>query len=172
MLDTIGDRLNQLLRERGRNDRNEAYTQVDLTDMLTGRATAPNGQRYNIRTNKSTINRILTDKQEPPLEIIFAICDIFNQDLRWILRGDVAAEPPALAWSEEAEIIAGLVDSLLPRSRRLVEIVARNLLAIDNEQRENEKELIELLMENINLLPNGAGKIAKDYIDRAAHRSG
>lgn len=155
--DSFGKRVRDGREEKG-------LTQSDMIRLLN--------ERYGIQMSEAAFSKIeIGETKRLHIDLQMAIAGILNNDIRYLLTGEEVGST-ALAWSEEAEIIAGLVDSLLPRSRRLVEIVARNLLAIDNEQRENEKELIELLMENINLLPNGAGKIAKDYIDRSAHRSG
>lgn len=88
---TIGDRIEQLLRERGRARYEGAppYTQVELVEMLTGKRPAPNGKYYSVSTNKSTVSRVLTDKQELPYDVLFAICDMFDTDTEWILRGNV-----------------------------------------------------------------------------------
>jgi len=47
---TIGDRIEQLLRERGRARYEGAppYTQVELVEMLTGKRPAPNGKYYSV----------------------------------------------------------------------------------------------------------------------------
>lgn len=84
---TIGDRIEQLLRERGRARYEGAppYTQVELVEMLTGKRPAPNGKYYSVSTNKSTVSRVLTDKQELPYDVLFAICDMFDTDTEWIL---------------------------------------------------------------------------------------
>jgi len=79
---TIGDRIEQLLRDfgRARHEGAAPYTQVELTEMLTGVRPGPNGKYYKVSTNKSTVNRILTDKQEPPHDLLFALCDMFDTD--------------------------------------------------------------------------------------------
>ncbi len=88
---TTGDRIEQLLRDfgRARYEGAPAYTQVELVEMLTGKRQAPNGKYYNVSTNKSTVSRVLTDKQELPYDVLFAICDMFDTDTEWILRGNV-----------------------------------------------------------------------------------
>ena len=88
---TTGDRIEQMLRDFGRARYEGAppYTQVELVEMLTGKRQAPNGKYYNVSTNKSTVSRVLTDKQELPYDVLFAICDMFDTDTEWILRGNV-----------------------------------------------------------------------------------
>lgn len=88
---TIGDRIEQMLRDFGRARYEGAppYTQVELVEMLTGKRQAPNGKYYNVSTNKSTVSRVLTDKQELPYDVLFAVCDMFDTDTEWILRGNV-----------------------------------------------------------------------------------
>lgn len=52
---TIGDRIEQLLKEfgRARYDGAPPYTQVDLMEMLTGQRPAPDGKYYHVSTNKA-----------------------------------------------------------------------------------------------------------------------
>ena len=63
-MQTIGDRIEQFLREFGREryDGAPPFTQVELMEMLTGKRKAPDGKYYHISTNKSTLNRIITGK--------------------------------------------------------------------------------------------------------------
>lgn len=173
MLDTIGDRLNQLLKERGRQDRGEAYTQLELFQMLTGKRPGPDGKHYKVDTNKSTLNRIFTDKkQQIPLDVIFAICDMFSQDLRYILRNQIEDEPPTLTWSEESQEVAELMDRMQPSTRQMIVQAARAAAKLEDELLETQKELIGMLYKNINLLENGDRKKVDDYLHRAGHHVG
>lgn len=172
---TIGDRIEQLLRDfgRARHEGAAPYTQVELTEMLTGARPGPNGKYYKVSTNKSTVNRILTDKQEPPHDLLFALCDMFDTDTEWILRGNVL-EPekiPDRFMTDEANEVGAMVDRMQPSTRQMMLNAARAAMQLENELLEAYREIARLLEENINLLSNGDRKIADAYIDRIGHRN-
>lgn len=173
---TIGDRIEQLLRDFGRARYSGAppYTQVEFTDMLTGVRSAPNGKYYRVSTNKSTVNRILTDKQELPYDLLFAICDMFDTDTEWILRGNVL-EPekiPVLEMekipnkfnTDEANDVGAMIDDMLPQTRRFLETIAAGLLEIDQRQHESNMRAAELLSAYITEMRNGDRQHAREYI--------
>lgn len=172
---TIGDRIEQLLKEfgRARYDGAPPYTQVDLMEMLTGQRPAPDGKYYHVSTNKSTINRILMDKQQPSHEVLFAICDMFNTDTEWILRGNML-EPekiPDKFNTDEANRIGAIVDDMLPPTRRLLEMIANELLEIDQRQHASNLRNAELLTKYINQMANGDQQKAREYIESTGYRA-
>lgn len=167
---TIGDRIEQLLRDfgRARHEGAAPYTQVELTEMLTGARPGPNGKYYKVSTNKSTINRILTDKQEPPHDLLFALCDMFDTDTEWILRGNVL-EPekiPDRFMTDEANEVGAMIDQMSPSTRQMMIAAARAAMQLEIELMESQKEIARLLEENISLLENSDRQIARDYIRR------
>ena len=98
------------------------------------------------------------------VDLLLALSEILNVSVAYLITG-VEPESPT-AWSEEAEQVARLIDQMLPRSRQLIKTIAKNLVIIDNEQREAEVNIAVLLQENLNLLNNGDRKIAVEYIHR------
>ena len=165
---TTGDRIEQLLRDFGRARHEEAppYTQVELVEMLTGKRQAPNGKYYKVNTNKSTVSRILTDKQDLPYDMLFAICDMFDTDTEWILRGNVL-EPekiPDRFNTDEANEVGAMIDDMLPQTRRFLETIAAGLLEIDQRQHESNMRAAELLSAYITEMRNGDRQHAREYI--------
>lgn len=175
---TIGDRIEQLLKDFGRARYEGAppYTQVDFMEMLTGKRPAPDGKYYHVSTNKSTLNRILTNKQQPSHELLFAICDMFNTDTEWILRGNVL-EPekiPDRFMTDEANEVGAIIDQMKPPSRQVLLAAAKAALDAERilqkqaEQQilESEKELARIMKSYIIHLENGDRKLIDAYIDR------
>lgn len=142
--------------------------------MLTGVRPGPNGKYYKVSTNKSTVNRILTDKQEPPHDLLFALCDMFDTDTEWILRGNVL-EPekiPDKFNTDEANEVGAMIDQMSQSTRQMMMAAARAAMQLENELLETQSELVELLRENIQFMENGARKKVDTYIDRIEHRTG
>lgn len=178
---TFGDRIEQLLRDFGRARYEGAppYTQVELTDMLTGKRPGPDGKFYKVDTNKSTINRIIQRGKEPSFEVLFAICDLFNTDTEWILRGNVL-EPekiPDKFNTDEANEVGAMVDKMQPQTRQMMLTGAQSalrwekaLLQIQQDKlMESQRKVARLLEENINLWSSADRKIADDYIENIGH---
>ncbi|HSG62584.1 MAG TPA: hypothetical protein VLA24_14245, partial [Pseudomonadales bacterium] len=85
---TMGDRILTLMRRRGRDDRGREYEQRELVAMLNGDIVAPDGRFYNISTSATAISRLIGgDLTRPSLEILDAICSMFDSDMEWIVRG-------------------------------------------------------------------------------------
>jgi transcriptional regulator with XRE-family HTH domain len=167
MLNTLGDRIVHLLRTQGRADRGREYDQSELTDMLNGKLKAPDGKYYRVPTNRSTINRIISGKTKPTLELLSAICDMFGVDMEWLARGRSLDDAPADHFmTEEANTIGALVDKLPIELRTVLLDGAQLLYKLHTDQRKKEEELISLLEDNINLMGNGHRRIAREYIDR------
>lgn len=168
MTATIGDRIMQLLRERGRQDRGEPYSQAELTNMLTGQTLALDGKFYNFITNTSTISRVLRDKQEPPVAIISAICDIFGTDAEWLLRGNVL-EPQIVEqrfMTDEANAIGALVDEMDQDTRRFILINAQMIHKLNQERKARQQEIARLMQDYLELISiNNQGE-AKSILDK------
>lgn len=98
------------------------------------------------------------------VDLLLALSEILNANVAYLITGEEPESP--VMWSEEADQVANLIDKMLPRSRQLIKTIAKNLLTIDNEQREAEVNIAVLLQENLNLLNNGDRKIAVEYIHR------
>jgi Helix-turn-helix len=135
MLDTVGDRILHLMRDRGRAERRREYTQSELLAMLTGDMDAPNGKRYDVKTNRSSLSRIISGDQKPSLDLLDAICDMFNTDLEWLGRGNSIEEPMSIEAfvTDEANEGGAMIDQLLPQFRRfaIAAIVAIRDLEVD-----------------------------------------
>lgn len=157
-METIGDRVQEILRKRGRDDRNEPYEQWELVAMLNGKMTAPNGQRYRVpNANKSTISKMINGNQRWQLEIISAICLMFEQDANWLFHGeaiDVESTPQQFI-SDEANEAGAIIDRLDPDLRDAVMQMIRSLQSVNNERRALQRSVTSLLVDGIpNLNPN------------------
>lgn len=151
---TVGDRLDWLLKSQGRRDRQDDYTQYDLTDFLTGAATAPNGKRYNIKTNRSSVNRYVMNKREMPYEILVAICEIFGVSADWLLRGEEFDVDAKDQWMhEETGELAAIVDKLPEHLRQVMMTGAQTLQRLNQQLEQAELERIEFLRKIKTLLP-------------------
>jgi transcriptional regulator with XRE-family HTH domain len=159
---TPGERLDFLLRRQGNLDKREKYSQYDLTDFLTGAKVAPNGQRYSIQTSRSTVNRYVTGHQEMPYDVITAICEIFGVSADWLLRGRGVEEDEGadIFLTPEAGEVAAMIDEMTPENRGVVAVLARELLATSQRQRETEIQLAQSLQEQISAVT--AGRTARN----------
>ena len=101
------------------------------------------------------------------VDLLLALCKILDVSAEYLITG-VEAEKPT-AWSEEAEKLASMVDSLSPRARRLLLDGAHMLKQVENEILENHREIARLLEENINLLSADDRKIAAEHIASIRH---
>lgn len=113
------------------------------------------------------------DKQQPSHEVLFAICDMFNTDTEWILRGNML-EPekiPDKFNTDEANRIGAIVDDMLPPTRRLLEMIANELLEIDQRQHASNLRNAELLTKYINQMANGDQQKAREYIESTGYRA-
>lgn len=98
-------------------------------------------------------------------------------DVKYLLTGEESASPHA--WSEEAEIIASIVDRMQPQTRQMMVENAQSALQCEQKIRENleaelldaHREIAQLLEENISLLSNSDRMIVDAYIDRIGHRN-
>lgn len=171
---TFGDRIEQLLRDFGRARYEGAppYTQVELTDMLTGKRPGPDGKFYKVDTNKSTINRIIQRGKEPSFEVLFAICDMFDTDTEWILRGNVL-EPekiPDRFMTDEANEVGAMIDQMSQSTRQMMVMTARSATQLEKELLESQRVIAKLMEGYINLLESGDRIIAREHIDRIFQR--
>ena len=172
LYDTIGDRVMQLLRDRGRIDRGNAYSQAELVAMLNGEMAAPDGRKRYVKTNRSTISRMINDKMKyPPLDILIAMCEMFDTDLEWLARGNVAQGEPGRPWhSDEAYTVAALVDNMPESFRRNLAALLQELHDARQreiaERRQLDIEIAQLLQENISILESHQRRTAVEYIDR------
>ena len=154
VLDTIGDRIFHLLRTHGRADRGSDYSQLELVSWLNGETVAPDGRKYAVGTNKSTLNRIISDKMKsPPLEVLSAICDIFGVDLEWLGRGNTIQldekEKSDIFMQPEAGEIVLLMERMEVENRQIILYMAKHISRLDNELRQSDYELAKILARNI-----------------------
>lgn len=160
MLDTVGDRILHLLRDRGRAERRREYTQSELLAMLNGDMDAPNGKRYDIKTNRSSLSRIISGEQKPSLDILDAICDIFKVDLEWLGRGKSIEESAVIEAfiTDEANQIGAMIDQMLPQFRRFALEAVSKMHELDGNYR---SEITELEKKQADLEKATAGLRAK-----------
>ncbi len=155
VLDTIGERIDHLLRTGGKSDRGTEYEQQELAAWLSGDALAPNGKRYNVAIDSSGVNRLVRDKtKRPSLDALYAICDIFHVDMEWLTRGrSLAVADDRGNMSDEADQIAALVDGMDKENRDFVLSMVRHISNLDNETRQLDIELAIILARNIDRMP-------------------
>jgi len=80
------------LTKYGRDDRGRAYEQQEVVAMLNGEMPARNGKSYSVGTNRSQLSRTITGKLKPQVDLLTAICDLFDTDIQWLIKGEVAGE--------------------------------------------------------------------------------
>lgn len=166
MLDTIGDRVDWLLKSTGRDDRGREYEQQELSAWLTGAEVARNGKRYSLSFGRGMVSRLVTNQMKlySP-DLISAICEIFDTDAEWLLRGNTLTAPePAqhdIFTALETGEVALLVDRMDPSNRQFMLAVARHIARKDSEARMLDNELADIVTKYINLLNNGDRERAK-----------
>lgn len=151
-METIGDRVDEILRRRGRDERGEPYDRWELVAMLSGQMDAPDGKRYAItNANKSTVSKMMNNKQRWQLDMLVAICDMFDQDANWLLRGeylDQAVEVEQFV-SEEANEAGAIIDHLDTDIRTIVMSLLRSLYSVNRERRELQRSAHSLLLDTV-----------------------
>lgn len=158
-LKTIGDRIAHLLQEGGRADRgmHNEYEQQELAAWLSGEAIAPNGKKYNLSIDASGVNRLVRNKtKRPDLEVLYAICEIFNVDMEWLTRGntiDHDDDKYDKFITSEAGVVARLVDHMDSENRRFMLSMVEHISKLDNEARLADVELAVIMARNIERLP-------------------
>lgn len=161
VLDTMGDRILDLLKSQGRADRGTDYEQQELMEWLTGEKLAPNGERYSFNIDRSHVSRLVRNKiKNPPWDELGAICDIFHTDLEWLVRGKIIPaeekeESADIFMTPEAGMVALLVDSMEEENRQFILSVATYIGRLDNDARQWDYEIAKILARNIEQLPNG-----------------
>lgn len=147
-VETIGDRVLEILRRCGRRDMGAPYEQHELVAMLNGDRIAPDGRRYVVpNANKSTVSKMINDNQRWQVDMIIAICAMFDQDANWLLTGERRAattpEPPKI--SEIATEAGALVDALDTDLRDSTMAFLRSLRTVDNERRTLQHNYADML---------------------------
>lgn len=166
MLDTIGDRVDWLLKSTGRDDRGNDYEQKELAAWLTGEDVARNGKRYNLSFGRGMVSRMVTNqiKLFSP-DLINALCEIFDTDAEWLLRCNTLTAPEPkqhdIFTAPETGEVALLVDRMDPSNRQFMLAVARHIARKDSETKMLDTELADIVTKYINLLQNGDRERAK-----------
>lgn len=157
-VETLGDRIDQLLKEHGRRDRGgvgNEYEQQELWEWMTGIKPAPNGKKYNFSFDKSHISKLIRNKiKYPPPDELKAIKEIFGVSLDWLYTGE---ETPMhdghdVFFTSEAGDIAAIVDRMDEEDRkcllRLCQRWQRITLETDSIHftlRDTQKKLVYVL---------------------------
>ena len=153
VLDTIGDRILHLLRTSGRSDRGAEYEQQELAAWLSGESAAPNGKKYNFKLDRSYVNRLVGNKPKRyEIDVLGAICEIFNVDFGWLALGIVKPEPEEssdIFMTPEAGEIALLIDRMEAENRQAILYLVKHISRLDNELRQSDYELAKILARNI-----------------------
>ena len=150
-MNTIGRRIRLAMTE------NE-LRQVDVLEQL---------RTHGIEMSKAQLSKIVNDDVTMfAPETLIALGKILDINLHYMITGEELETKVERFFSDEANAVGAMIDAMMPRSRRMILIMAESLLKTDQEQRSNELEIAALLEENIKLLSNGDRKVATDYIER------
>lgn len=106
------------------------------------------------------------------VDLLLALSEILNVSVAYLITG-VEPESPT-AWSEEAELVARLIDQMQPPSRQVLLAAAKATLEAERQLQkqaeqqisESEKELARIMRSYISHLENGDRKVINAYIDR------
>lgn len=109
-------------------------TQGDVVEAL---------RRHGIKTTVVGISEIeLGKRKQFAPELIVALSKILEIDIGYLLTGEESTA--SHAWSEEAEIIASIVDRMQPQTRQMMVENAQSALQCEQKIRENlEAELLD-----------------------------
>lgn len=156
---TFGERVKECREE------NTTYTQNDFIEILKS--------RYGISMSAAAFSKIeLGETRRLDPSLIVAIAAIAQTNIHYLITGE---EPEStVAWSEEAEQVARLVDQMQPPSRQVLLATAKATLEAERQLQkqaeqqvfESEKELARIMRSYISHLENGDRKVVDAYIAR------
>jgi transcriptional regulator with XRE-family HTH domain len=89
------------------------------------------------------------------VDLLLAVSQILAVDVAELLVGSTrpGRQPaPTVADSAEAQTVGAMIDAMLPRSRRMLTTMARELLAADQEQKQKDVRIAELLQDGISAM--------------------
>jgi hypothetical protein len=173
-LKTMGDRIQNLLRQRGRDERGREYEQRELVAMLNGQMPGPDGKYYNVGTSDSSVSRLIGDDlTRPSFKVLDAICDMFDTDMEWIMRGKTLDAKGAIEVfvTDEANQTGALVEAMSDDMRIFVLELVRKVYAIDQERRSLQDEVFELLHDTMPDMSGEARQKARSIVGKI-HRRG
>lgn len=170
MTDTVEDTRNsfgwRIMTER----KQARLTQNEVCERLE--------KEFGIKMTYGALSQIETGETKRfHIDQLFAFAKIFNVDPYTLLTGEERGE--VVSYSEEAEQVARLVDRMQPASRKMIVSSAIATLELENELRtqaekellETQRELVDVLKEDISYLENGVRRKVDAYIDRIVHRT-
>lgn len=141
----------------------KGLTQTDVIERLQS--------EFGIKMLVISLSEIETGKTKRVTpELIVALAKILGVDPAYLLTGEERGD--TTHYSEEAEQIAGMVDRMQASTRQMMMSAARAAMQLENELLETQRELAQILQENIMLLEESARRKADAYIDRIGHRTG
>lgn len=156
---TFGERVKECREE------NTTYTQNDFIEILKS--------RYGISMSAAAFSKIeLGETRRLDPNLIIAIASIAETSVSYLITG-IEPETPT-AWSEEAEIVARLIDQMQPPTRQVLLSAAKAALEAERQLRkqteqqmfESEKELSRIMKSYASHLENSDRKVVAAYIDR------
>lgn len=149
----------RLMLEREKKGLSQVELSEELTRRLKGKKVAPPTP---MTVSKMERGIIVTPKHE----VLEGLSEIFRCTIDYLVTGKEPEPEPDQFVTPEANTVGTMIDAMLPRSRRIMVIVADGLLAADTEQNESDVRIAELLQENITLMSNGQRSVADEYILR------
>lgn len=146
---TVGDRINYLLRTHGRAEVGDKYTQGDLLARL---------HEKGVEMSSQAISRIVSGRNktfEP--EFLAAISRIFDVSIDWLVTGEESTKGVLVDkfWSEEANEIGALIDTMDNSNRQFVLQVAKHLATENNAERARDQQTTDMLIRCIDFVPDG-----------------
>jgi hypothetical protein len=144
--ETMGDRILQLLRDRGRADRGREYEQKELVAFLNGEVRGPNGKFYDLHTSPTAISRLIKDGvNRLDRDLLEAICEMFDTSMDWIVRGREATNSGDHYITPEADAACNMIDAMEEGTRQLCVNIIRQIYGIDQERHEIETEIFDFM---------------------------
>lgn len=134
-LDTFGKRIRALRMDRG-------LSQVELRDRMEKEAKVEIGETY--------ISELERSDRMPSLEVAAAMAKVLDVSLDYlgllIEDGESYKRTPApIYFSEEADKVAGMIDSMRPEQRRALYTLARDLSGSPVERAKQDAEKEDIL---------------------------
>ena len=148
--DSFGQRLKREREKKG-------LTQAELIKMANeyGGTDMPGSVPALSQLEQGVTRRIHVD-------LLLALSKILNVNAHYLITGEEQGE--IISYSEEAERVTRLIDAMLPKSRRLMKVIAENLVENDRYERKQEQEITRLLDDISHLLTVGQRDMAASIL--------
>jgi transcriptional regulator with XRE-family HTH domain len=158
-LDTFGKRLRVLRLDRG-------LSQIELREEME--------KRHGVDIGETYISELERTAKMPMLDVAAAMAKTLKISLDYLalLMDDATVsyrhEPPTQYMSEEADEVAGMVDSMSPDKRGIAVVLVRNLLALPSERQRRQAEIKDMLES----VERQLGKEARDTVEKIVRDKG